>query len=396
MTSPAPLGWIDDSLAALKRGDQFRTRNITRPLPGGKAQGAGQIRADFTANDYLGLGRDPQVLAAARQALADFDNLGSGASALVSGRSPASAELEETLAQFEGTQAALLFPTGYGANLGAITSLVGEGDIVFCDKLNHACLIDGCRLSRAAFRVYRADRLELLEDRLTRAADYPRRWIITEGVFGMDGLVAPLAELHALASRHDACLIVDEAHATGVIGPTGRGACELAGLDDTRLVRTGTLSKAVGALGGFVPGSTNLIEYLWNNARTQMFSTALPPVVCAAATAAVRKMATESGPREHLGRLIAHLRNRLASDLPPGGPQLLGDPRVPIVPLLIGDSGRAMRIAAQLAERGFAVAPIRPPTVPRGTARLRISLSASHDLAIVDALANALIELTRP
>ena len=396
MTSPAPLGWMDESLAAIKRGDLFRARNIARPLPGGQTQFADVIRADFTSNDYLGLSRDPRILAAAWQALEEFANLGSGASALVSGRSPASARLEAALAQFEGTQDALLFPTGYAANLGVITSLIDDRDIIFCDKLNHACLIDGCRLSRAAFRVYRSDRLELLEDRLARAADYPRRWIITEGVFGMDGLIAPLAELHAIASRHDACLIVDEAHATGVIGPTGRGSCELAGLDHTRVIRTGTLSKAVGALGGFVPGSTNLIEYLWNNARTQMFSTALPPVVCAAATAAVRRIATDSRSRDHLGELIQHLRNRLESELPPSGPKLLGDHRVPIVPLLIGDSVRAMEIAGQLAQRGFAVAAIRPPTVPRGTARLRISLSASHDLATVDALASALIELSRP
>ena len=388
------LDWLDDELSAIKRQDLYRPRRVTRHLDDGRAVFDDGPLVDFTSNDYLGLAAHPRVLAAARGTLA-AGQFGGGASALVSGRTPASVDLEQILAQFEGTEDVLLFPTGYAANLGTLTALIGPDDIVFCDRLNHACLIDGCRLSRAAFRVYRSDRLETLQRHLAREQGHARRWIITEGLFGMDGDIAPLKELCDLGERYDAELIVDEAHGTGVLGAHGCGACEHHRIENRVACRTGTLSKSVGALGGFVPGSRTLVEFLWNRARTQMFSTALPPVVCAAAAAAVREIASDPAPRQHLARLARRLRGRLGDAFAGTDVRLAGDAEVPIVPVILGNSERTLRVAKQLRERGIAVAAIRPPTVPRETARLRISLSAGHDVETIDALAEALIEVVR-
>lgn len=404
MTLASSLDWLNHSLTQLKQDDLYRPRRLTRHLPNGRAVFGETKLVDFTANDYLGLAGHPAVLAAGREVLEatgsqnvgermPYETFGSTASALVSGRSPASAALEETLARFEGTEDAILFPTGYAANLGTLTALIGPQDIVFCDRFNHACLVDGCRLSRAAFRVYRADRLDNLKRHLAHATEYTRRWIITEGLFGMDGTIAPLQALCDLGEKYGAELIVDEAHGTGVLGEHGRGACEHSGVEDRVAVRTGTLSKGVGALGGFVPGSTTLIEYLWNKARTQMFSTALPPVVCAAADAAIRQIETDPTPRRTLTEQARRFRERLTATFAGGDVQILGEPDVPIVPIVLGDSARTLRWAEQLRQRGFAVAAIRPPTVPRGTARLRVSLSAAHAPADIDALVEAFGEV---
>ncbi len=453
------LPWLADRLAAIDAGGLRRPRREVRSLGDGLIEIEGRTLADFSSNDYLGLSSHPAVIAAARAAL-DEDRFGSGASALVTGRTAYHAELERTLAAFEGEEDAILFPTGYAANAGTIAALVGHDDVVFCDRLNHSCLVDGCRLSGAAFRVYRSDRLEQLERHLAATTGHVRRWIVTDGVFGMDGTLAPLADLCDLAERHDASLIVDEAHGTGVLGERGRGACEAAGVTSRVAVRTGTLSKAIGALGGFVAAPRELTEYLWHHAKTQMFSTALPAVVCAAATAAVRVIEGEPARRVYLAAMSDRLRSRLQSvglssvDLfaavPESNPPLLwgegkgvrGRPAaiisssnsnddanpaasenrrqplpltpgpspqgeggsakvarddhpnaIPIVPVILGEPQRAVGIGAELERRGFAVGVIRPPTVPRGTARLRVSLSAAHNLETVDRLADALIEV---
>ncbi|HEX6987487.1 MAG TPA: 8-amino-7-oxononanoate synthase [Planctomycetaceae bacterium] len=386
-TAASRLPWLADALAAIARDGLRRPRREARRLGNGRIEIGGRTLVDFASNDYLGLANDPEVVAAAREALAG--GVGSGASALVSGRTPHHAALEAVLAAFEGQEDAILFPTGYAANVGTVAALAGPGDVIFCDRLNHSCLVDGCRLSGASFRVYRADRLAQLERHLAAAAGSGRRWIVTDGVFGMDGVVAPLAGLCDLADRYDAALIVDEAHGTGVLGDRGRGACERCGVEDRVAVRTGTLSKAVGALGGFVAGPRELTEYLWHRSKTQMFSTALPPAVCAAAAAAVRLIESQPDRRERLARLADRLRGRLrSSDL-----DVPGDAGVPIVPVILGEPERAVAAGAELERRGFAVAVIRPPTVPRGTARLRISLSAAHNEGTVDALADHVVDI---
>lgn len=389
MNTPASrLPWLADELAAIDRDMLRRPRREGRRLAGGKITRDGRELLDFASNDYLGLSNDSQVVAAAAAALADY-GIGSGASALVTGRSSWHAVLERSLAAFEGEDDAVLFPTGYAANVGTLTSLISANDIVFCHRLNHASLVDGCRLTGAALRLFRSDRLNDLERRLAAATAFSRRWIVTDGVFGMDGTVAPLADLCTIAERYDAAVIVDEAHGTGVLGRNGRGACEHCGVEQQVAVRIGTLSKAVGSLGGFVAGPRPLIEVLWNHARPQMFSTALPPALCAAAVEAVRLIAERPHERERLARLSDQLRHRLRD----AGLDVPGDPGVPIVPVLIGDPERAVEVGQELDRRGFAVGVIRPPTVPRGTARLRISLSAVHADDDVESLTSSLIEV---
>ncbi len=274
--------------------------------------------ADFASNDYLGLSCEPAIIAAARRRWRSRKWC-----SLVTGRSPYHAELERTLAAFEGEEDAILFPTGYAANAGAIAALVDRDDVVFCERSNHSCLVDGCRLSGAAFRVFRSDRLDELERHLASATGHRHRWIVTDGVFSMDGTLAPLADLCDIAERYDASLIVDEAHGTGVLGEHGRGACEAAGVTDRIAVRTGTLSKAVGALGGFVAGPRALTDYLWNHARTQMFSTALPPALCAAATAAIRIIEAEPERRRQLAAISTRFRERIRGAALAIGPPLL-------------------------------------------------------------------------
>ena len=375
--------WLTDGLDALERDHLLRPRRHVEPLGPGRSRIDGRELVDFSSNDYLGLARDPRLIRAAAGVPA-----GAGASPLVSGRSPQYCRLEEDIAAFEQAEAALLFPSGFAANLGTVTALVDSGDAVFSDQQNHASLIDGCRLSRARLRIYQHQSLDQLGRQLAEAADAPRRLIVTDGLFSMDGTLAPLEPLCDLAEQHDAMLLVDEAHATGVLGQTGRGSCELLGVEDRVTLRIGTLSKAVGAAGGFVVGSTALIDHLWHHARTQVFSTAIPPATCAAAAEGLRLLGDDPGRREHLARLAHRLRQHLA-------PLCFDTPAVtgPIVPLILGEASLATEASAKLAERGLFVPAIRPPSVPAGTARLRISLSAAHSDDDIDRLAKSLIEI---
>ncbi len=378
--------WLGDELAGLERVGLLRRRRRTvSPLPDGACEVDGQRLANFASNDYLGLAGDARLRVAARRVIDDL-GVGAGASALVSGRTVWHERLEQRLAHFEGTEAALLFPTGYAANVGTVSALAGRGDVVFSDALNHASLIDGCRLSRAEVCVYPHGDVGFLEEALRRHPDARRRLIVTDGVFSMDGDVAPLAELSRLAEQFDAMLLVDEAHGTGVLGEQGRGACELMEADSPNLIRIGTLSKAVGALGGFVTGSAELIDFLWNRARMQVFSTALPPAMCAAACAAIDVIQEDPDRRRHVGALSQRLRDVLSEcglPIPTGAV-------TPILPIIVGDAGAAVRMSEHLAEQGFFVPAIRPPTVPEGTSRLRVSLSAAHSLTVVNELADCL------
>jgi 8-amino-7-oxononanoate synthase len=377
--------WMWDELEALGEQGLLRQRRTVRRRPGGWCEADGRLLVDFASNDYLGLSHDPRLLEAAQRAATECGT-GSGASALVVGRSIWHERLERRLARFEGQEAAVLFPTGYAANVGAITALVADDDAIFSDSLNHASLIDGCRLSGAAVSIYDHHALVSLEARLASARNARRRLIVTDGVFSMDGVQAPLRELCELARRNAAQVLVDEAHATGVFGRHGRGTAELLEVEDLVAVRVGTLSKAIGSVGGFVCGSRVLIDWLWNRARPQIFSTAAPPSTCAAACTALDIIETEPNLREKLFSLSRQLREgiqELSLDTVSGGSG-------PIVPVILNDAQLAVRVALGLEQQGFLVGVMRPPSVPRELARLRITVSAAHQPQMIDGLLSAL------
>ena len=360
-----------------------RTRAL--PVRGGEALLDGRRYQVFCSNDYLGLADDPRLIAAFCEAAASA-GVGAGAAHLVSGHRPEHQALEEELAEFLGRERALLFSTGYMANLGVIDALVDARDAVYQDKLNHASLLDGARLSGARLIRYAHADVAHLASRLEAGGEYRRRLIVTDGVFSMDGDQAPLTELATLARRHAAWLMVDDAHGLGVLGADGAGCLQAAGLGvDAVPVLMGTLGKAFGSFGAFVAGSSELIELLTQKARTFVYTTATPPAVAAATRAALRVVREEGWRRERLRELIARLRR---------GAEQLGLPlqasETPIQPLLVGDAERALQLSQALERRGFLVTAIRPPTVPAGTARLRITLTATHRDQQVDALLEAL------
>lgn len=323
------------------------------------------------SNDYLGLANHPALAAAAARAV-ETHGTGAGASRLVSGSLAIHRDLEARLARFKHTEAAVLFPTGYHANVGAITTLVRRGDAVFSDRLNHASIIDGCRLSGAEVVIYPHADAGALGERLARSTAR-RRLVVTDSVFSMDGDHAPLREICRLAAAHDAMVMVDEAHATGVEGPSGAGLVEALGLGDAVTVQMGTLGKALGAAGAFVAGSRALVDLLVNRARSLIYTTAPPPPVVAAVDAALDVVAREPERRRRLATISATLRTRLRAlgfEIPPG--------EGPIIPVIAGSSERALAWSRGLLERGVFVQAIRPPTVPDGTARLRVTLMATH------------------
>ena len=388
---PKHFPWLVSELDKLRQKNLVRIRRSVTPLANGWCSIKGRKLRNFASNDYLNLAHDRRVIEAARNVL-ESAGVGSGASAMVTGRTKWHAQLETRLAQFEGHPATVLFPTGYAANVGTIGSLIGSADVVFCDRLNHASLVDGCRLSEATFRVYRHDNLIRLERELSNSSEYGRRLIVTDSIFSMDGDIAPLKELCDLADRYDATVLVDEAHATGVFGPRGRGVAEWLHVEDRVAVRIGTLGKAIGSLGGFVTGSKHLIDWLWQRARTQMYSTALPPSVCAAACAAVDIIEAEPERRQQLLELADTLRIELARSNILVAPNSVG----PIVPVIIGDPDATLTAADMLEQQGFLVAAIRPPTVSAGTSRLRVTLNCAHTKNDVNQLLEALSQILAP
>ncbi|HTY92584.1 MAG TPA: 8-amino-7-oxononanoate synthase [Steroidobacteraceae bacterium] len=377
---------LQAGLARLAAQRLQRRRRTATPLP---AEGPvvvveGRRLVNFCGNDYLGLAGHP-ALAQALSQCAALRGTGSGASHLVTGHGPEHERLEEELAQFTGRRRALLFSTGYMANLAAITCLASRGSRVVLDRLCHASLIDAARLSGARLKRFAHADAAAASAALHHAAP-GADLLVTDGVFSMDGDLAPLLELAQAARSADACLIVDDAHGLGVIGRTGRGCLEHFGLDGTAVpILVGTLGKAFGCFGAFVAADEVYIEWLLQTARSYIYTTALPPPVAAAARAALAIAAAEGWRRERVLALAARLR-RGAAD---AGITLL--PSVsPIQPLLLGDSGRALALSEALFAAGFWVAAIRPPTVPKGSARLRITLSAAHTEAQVDALIETL------
>jgi 8-amino-7-oxononanoate synthase len=383
-----PLAWIDDEAASWSaRGLERRLvpHGATRP---GRFDRGGRTLVNFGSNDYLGLAADPRLIDAARAAAETF-GWGAGASPLVAGWTDAHRELAEALAAFERTEAALVYPTGFAANLGTVAALVGPGDSVYCDRLNHACLIDGARLSGARLRVYPHNDADRLSSILARDRGRFRRSLIaTDGVFSMDGDLAPLAELADVADRFGAMLVVDEAHGTGIFGLDGRGAASACGVADRVHVRVGTLSKALGSLGGFVAGPRRLVEHLTNHARILIYSTALPPPAAAAAREAIRIVEAEPWRRERAHALAARLRTNLNDQ-----GFHTGVSNGPIVPVILGDPAASVAASQRLLDLGLFAPAIRPPTVPAGTARLRVSVTAGHTDDDIDRLIAAVPHL---
>jgi 8-amino-7-oxononanoate synthase len=371
----------------------YRSRRIIEGRAGVDVTLSDRRGLSFCSNDYLGLAGHPAVVEALRDGAARH-GAGSGASHLVTGHGRAHHELEEALAAWTGRERALLFSTGYMANLGVLGALAGRADRVYEDRLNHASLLDAGLLCGARLRRYPhgdAGRLaHMLED---DAPSDAQRFIVTDGVFSMDGDLAPLPALAALAGRRGAWLMVDDAHGLGVIGPGGRGCLSHYGLDAAAVpILVGTLGKAFGTFGAFVAGEAALIESLIQFARTYAYTTALPSALACATRAALEVAEREPWRRERLAMLVTRFRAGAAQlGLPVGAPP--ASPATPIVPLILGESGRAMQASGALLERGLLVTAIRPPTVPKGSARLRVTFSAAHTEEQVDRLLDALAEV---
>ncbi|MFA6013801.1 MAG: 8-amino-7-oxononanoate synthase [Gallionellaceae bacterium] len=342
----------------------------------------------FSSNDYLGLANHPQLITVLQQGAQQW-GVGAGAAHLVNGHFVPHHEAEQQLATFVGKPAALLFSTGYMANLGVVQGLVGRGDSVFADKLNHASLNDAMLLSRANIKRYRHGDLQQLTQLLEQTPS-GRKLIITDAVFSMDGDVAPLPELLALCEQHDAWLYVDDAHGFGVLGEQGRGSLAHFGLSSPRIIYMATLGKAAGVSGAFVAAPEVVINTLINQSHSYVYTTASPPALAVALIQSLKLIAHGDDLRAHLQQLIKQLREGLV-----GLPWQLMPSATAIQPLLIGDNLQALQLSEALRERGIWVAAIRPPTVPQGTARLRITLSAAHCAADVDQLIEALHELAR-
>ena len=385
-------------LESLATRQQLRGRSVLQRTSAVHCHDGRQQLISFATNDYLGLSCEPRVC----QAFADtaLQQAGSGASPLVAGRSHWQERLETRLAELEGCESVVLFASGYAANLGTLMALAGSQDAVFCDRENHASLVDGCRASDARFLVYDRQQPERLQRSLARRRrDFDQVFLVTDTVFSMDGSLADLPLLAELARTWQAVLVVDEAHATGVFGAEGHGVCELQGVRQEVAVCLGTLSKAVGCLGGFAAGSQQLSDWLWNSARSQFFSTALPPAVCAAALEALQILQHDTARRQRLQQRASQLRGLLLE----GGLVLAGyrgtaaaeaslNPAgSPIVGVLVGDEQSALQASARLREAGFLIPAIRPPTVAEGTSRLRLSVCSEHtEQQIADAAAAVL------
>lgn len=368
-----------------------RVAHLYRQRPLLESPQGPQVRVDggellaFCSNDYLGLANHPEVIQAMRDGAAQW-GVGGGASHLVIGHSTPHHQLEEALAEFTGRPRALLFSTGYMANLAAVTALVGQGDTVLEDRLNHASLLDAGLLSGARFSRYLHNDAASLASRLEKATG--NTLVVSDGVFSMDGDLADLPALCAAARQKGAWLMVDDAHGFGPLGATGGGIVEHYGLGIEEVpVLVGTLGKGFGTAGAFVAGSEELIETLIQFARPYIYTTSQPPAVACATLKSLQLLQTESWRREHLNRLIARFRSGAAEI----GLRLMDSP-TPIQPILVGDSERALRLSALLRERGLLVGAIRPPTVPAGSARLRVTLSAAHSEAQLERLLAALAE----
>ncbi|MBI4183046.1 MAG: 8-amino-7-oxononanoate synthase [Proteobacteria bacterium] len=379
---------LASELAELESRGLRRVRRVLQTAQSARVSVDGRTYLAFCSNDYLGLASDPRLARAAQEGCGRY-GVGAGASHLILGHSEAHHALEEALARFVALPRVLLFSTGYMANIGMVTALAGRDDAVFADRLNHASLNDACLLSRAQFRRYPHCDLEALE-KLLSATRARRRLIVTDAVFSMDGDIAPLPRLVELAERHDAWLLVDDAHGFGILGDRGRGVLSHFGIATPRVIYMATLGKAAGVFGAFVAGEPAAVETLVQRARSYVYTTATPPLLAYAALESLRLIEEEQWRRERLAQLIRVLQGGLAANRW----RLLRSDTA-IQPLMIGDNADALEVADRLGQRGLLVPAIRPPTVPQGTARLRISLSAAHGEDDVARLAEVLNDIAR-
>ncbi len=386
-------GWkaqLEDELRELTEANLRRGLRTVEGMQGPTMRHGGRTLVNLSSNNYLGLAGYSAIIEASVEAARGAGASGA-ASPLISGHMSAHEELARALAAFKRKDAALVFGSGFLANLGLITALVGAGDAVFSDALNHASIVDGCRLSKARVHIYPHRNVDYLEDALKKASSARRKLIVTDGVFSMDGDLAPLPGICELAQKYGAMLVVDDAHATGVIGEGGRGSGAYLGAEDGVSVSMGTLGKALASYGAFACADSAVIDYLVNKARPYIYSTSLPPAVAAASRAAVRVAEGVEGERrrENLANLCARFRAGLryigvrVGDSPPGA-------EIPIFPIIIRDTEKTLALAEYLMEAGVYLLAIRPPTVPEGTSRLRATLMATHTEAQIDRTLDAL------
>lgn len=385
-----PLIGYQSELAQKAVDGQLRRCKVVTALPDLSAVTVsveGVAAVNFSSNDYLGLASDERLKRAAIEAVQQYGT-GSTASRLICGTSPLITELETELAEFKRAEAALVFNSGYQANVAILQAILRSGDYVFCDKLNHASLMDGCLLSGAHWTRYRHLDLGHLEEKLKKAPVGVRKWVVTDSVFSMDGDYPDLRQLVAIAERYGALVMVDEAHATGLYGDKGSGLCEQFGVQERVALQMGTFSKALGSSGAYVAGSRILIDWLVNHARGFIYSTAQPPAVIGASLAAIRLIQSDASLKERLWQHVARMESLLRQlDL---GQRVSLPLKSPIVPVLIGDSVDTLRVSQALLESGYFAQGIRPPTVPPKTGRLRIALSAAHTDSQIEGLVQAL------
>lgn len=380
------LDFILDELRSLREHALMREYRTIESAQGSYVQINGKSYLSFCSNNYLGLADHPRIKQAAIAAINQY-GWGTGASRLVAGNMTLHQELEKKIADFKGTEAALLFPTGYMANVGALCALVGREDIVIGDKLNHASIIDGCRQSGATFRVYPHNDVSQLESLLQRSLKHRRRLVVTDSVFSMDGDTAPLPEIVEITQKYDAILMIDDAHAMGVFGQHGKGMIEHYGLEGKIDIIMGSLSKAIGSIGGFIAGNKDLIDFFKNKARSFVYTTALPPAACAASLAGLTLIQEDTTLIDKLWDNIRYLRSQLSKFIS----NISGES--PIIPIIIGSAEDALNVSTRLYENGILIPAIRPPTVPSGTSRLRISLMATHSKEDINRLIDTLKDI---
>ena len=389
------LEFINQELEELKKAGLYRSLKSINKIYGSRISIDQKEYLNFCSNNYLGLAHHPRMIEAAQKTTEIF-GVGAGASRLITGNTTLHMELEKRLAAFKGREAAIVFPTGYMANLGAITSLLDEKDAIITDRLNHASIIDACRLSKAKLQVYPHKDMQALEKILKKSDKYNKRLIVTDAIFSMDGDIAPLPRIIELAKKYKAITMIDEAHSTGVLGAKGKGLEEHFGIVGKTDIIMGTLSKALGGLGGFIAGSRELIDYLRNKARSFIYTTALPPSVCAAAITALEIIEEQPELREKLWHNVKHLTPLIPLSIKDGeGETRREGVRIdtPIIPIIIGDPKKTMEISHKLFEKGFFVSGIRPPTVPANECRLRITVTSMHSKEDINCLASLLQEL---
>ena len=378
------MEYISNKLEKIRKSGLYRELNTIEGAQGSRVQIKGKEYIAFCSNNYFGLANHPEIKKAVKDALKKY-GWGSGASRLISGNMELHEALECEISGLKKQDSTIVFSTGYMANIGAICSLVSNGDLAICDRLNHASIIDGCRLSGATFRIYPHRNVKKLENILKKSTEYPRKLIVTDTVFSMDGDLAPLPDIVEIARKYNAMVMVDEAHGTGVFGKNGAGVVEHYNLNGEIDIIMGTLSKAIGSLGGFVSGNRDLVDYLRNKARTFMYTTALPPAVCAASIAGIKLIQKNHTFRDSLWSNVHYLKERL---------KLLNlnviSSESPIMPIVIGDAKKAVDVSRFLFDRGILIPAVRPPTVPDKSSRLRITLMSTHTKEDLDELLNAL------